>query len=359
MKQLIKPKALQYGDTIASISLSSGLAGIFPERYKQGVKQIEDAFGIKVIPTPHSLCSPQEIYEHPEWRLEDMMWAFEKKDIKGIISNIGGNDTIRLLPLMSEKHFETIQNNPKIFMGLSDSTVNHMMCFKAGLSSFYSPSLLFGYAENEGIPEIMIENTKKTLFSTEPVGVLPESKEFIIEYVGWDLKYQPKRKRQPSTLWRYIQGDNIVRGPLIGGCMDVLMNMVIGTKLWPEINEFNNAILFLEISEEQPSVDLVLYWIRNLGAQGILERISGLLFARPGNYPLKTTEEEQKWINKYPEYDKVILKGLKEFGRTDLPVVTNMDYGHTLPQLILPYGIQTEINPKMKTVSLLEGAVDK
>lgn len=358
MKQLIKPKVLQYGDIIASISLSSGVAGVFPERYKQGVKQIEDTFGIRVIPTPHSLCSPQEIYEHPEWRLEDMMWAFEKTDIKGIISNIGGNDTIRLLPLMTEKHFEIIRNNPKIFMGLSDTTVNHMMCFKAGLSSFYSPSLLFGYAENEGIPEIMIENTKKTLFSTEPIGVLPESKEFIIEYIGWDLKHQPKRERRPSTSWHYIQGDNIVRGPLIGGCMDALMSMIIGTKLWPELDEFNNAILFLENSEERPSIDLVLYWMRNLGAQGILKRISGLLFARPGSGYFETKDEEQKWIDKYPEYDEAILKGLKEFGRTDLPVVTNMDYGHTLPQLILPYGIQIEINPKTKTVSLLEGAVD-
>lgn len=26
--------------------------------------------------TPHSLCSIDELYQHPEWRLEDMIWAF-------------------------------------------------------------------------------------------------------------------------------------------------------------------------------------------------------------------------------------------------------------------------------------------
>lgn len=357
MKTLIKPKALKPGDTIASISLSSGTAGAFPNRYKQGVRQIEEAFGVHVIPTPHALCSPEEIYNHPDWRLEDFMWAFENKEIKGILSNIGGDDTLRMLPLMTDKHFETIYNNPKVFMGLSDTTVNHMMCFKAGLATFYSPALLFGYAENGGIPEIMIENTKKTLFSTEPVGVLPESKEFIVENVNWGLENPPKRERIPTTPWRYIQGDNVVCGPLIGGCADVMMNTIVGTSLWPQLDDFNNAILFLEDSEEQPPADWVLYWMRNLGAQGILERLSGLLFARPGNNRFKNKEEEQEWLAKYPDFDKAILKGLKEFGRTDLPVVTNMDYGHTLPQLILPYGVMAEINPQKKTVSLLESGV--
>jgi muramoyltetrapeptide carboxypeptidase LdcA involved in peptidoglycan recycling len=115
--------------------------------------------------------------------------------------------------------------------------------------------------------------------------------------------------------------------------------------------------LFLENSEEQPSAEWLLYWMRNLGAQGILERISGLLFARPGNEAFNSKEEEQTWLSKYTKFDEAILKGLKEFGRMDMPVVTNMDYGHTVPQLILPYGVKAEINPAKKTVSLLESGV--
>lgn len=357
MRHLIKPKALCPGDTIATISLSSGAAGLFPKRYSQGVKQIEETFGIHVIPAPHALCSREELYDHPDWRLADLMWAFENKKVKGILSNIGGDDTIRLLPLMTDKHFETIHNNPKIFMGMSDTTVNHMMCFKAGLSTFYAPSLMFGYAENRGIPEIMIENTKKTLFSGKPIGTLPESKEFIVEVVPWDKPNPPRRERIPSTPWRYIQGDETVSGPLIGGCSDTLMKAIAGTRLWPTLDDFEGAILFLEDCEEQLPPGMLLYWLRGLGAQGILERLSGLLFARPGNAGFKNKEEEQKWLANYPEFDKVILKALKEFGRTDMPVVTNMDYGHTLPQLILPYGVKAEINPKKKTVSLLESGV--
>ncbi len=357
MKQLIKPKALKPGDTIAAITLSFGAAGLFPHRYQQGVRQIEETFDVKVIPTPNALKSPQEIYNHPDWRLDDMMWAFQQPDVKGIICNIGGDDTIRLLPLMNEKHFDIIRQNPKVFLGISDSTTNHLMCFKAGLGSFYSACVLFGYAENGGILDIMIENTKKTLFSTDPVGILPESKEFIVDYVDWGTEEQPFRPRIPTTPWRYIQGDKVVQGPLIGGCTDVLMMFDIGTSLWPDLSDFDGTVLFLENSEEQPSPDFMTYWLRNLGAQGILSRINGLLFARPGNDRFNSTQERDEWLNGYTRFDEVILKVLKEFGRTDMPVVTNMDYGHTVPQLILPYGVKCEINPLAKTVSLLESGV--
>ena len=357
MKELIIPQALKQGDTIAAITLSYGAAGRFPNRYQQGVRQIEAAFGVKVVPTPHALCSPEEIYTHPDWRLEDMMWAFKNPDIKGIICNIGGDDTIRLLDLMTDKHFDVIRNNPKVFLGISDSTVNHLMCFKAGLRSYYSASLLFGYAENGGIPDIMVQNTKKTLFETAPIGQLPHSDTFIVDHVDWGSTEQPARSRIPTQGPRFIQGNQTVRGRLIGGCTDVLMMMVVGTKLWPELDTFDNAVLFLENSEERPSPEYMLYWLRNLGAQGILKRINGLLFARPGNDKFVDETDKQNWLSTYPKFDEVILKVLKEYGRQDLPVVTNMDYGHTVPQLILPYGAMCEINPVAKKVSILESGV--
>lgn len=354
MKKLIKPKALNPNDTIAAISLSSGCTSLFPHRFEQGIQQIKESFGLNVIPTTHALNSVDEIYNHPEWRLNDLMDALLDENIKAILCNIGGSDTIRLLSLMNEKHFEIIKTHPKIFLGLSDNTTNHFMFYKAGVSSFYGPSLLFGYAENGGIPEIMIQNTKKTLFEAKPIGILPESKEFIIDHVEWCGKNQPKRPRIPSTPWRYIQGEKTTQGPLIGGCTDALMTMLVGTPLWPNKKEFEGAILFLENSEEKPSIDTIIYWLRNLGAQGILSVLNGILFARPGNDEFASEAEKIKWLTTYPEYDKAILKVLKEYNRTDMPVVTNMDFGHTLPQLILPYGAQTEINPNKKTVSILE-----
>jgi muramoyltetrapeptide carboxypeptidase LdcA involved in peptidoglycan recycling len=357
MKSLIKPDMLKKGDTLATISLSWGGANKFQKRYQQGKHQFEEAFGVSLIETKHALSSPEDLYNHPEWRLSDLMDAFEDKDIKGIICNIGGDDTIRLLRHMTEKHFQTIHDNPKIFLGFSDTTVNHMMCLKAGLASFHSACVMFGYAENGGIPNIMVQNTCNTLFKKEPVGILPESSEYIVDRVTWGDDHIV-RPRTQTTPWRYIQGDKTVTGRLIGGCFDSLMECINGTSLFPKLEYFDNAILFLENSEDQPTPETTGLFLRTLGAMGILERLRGILFAKPGGefFPEEKSQKEQ-WLKKYPEFDDILLKICKEYDRTDLAIVTNMDFGHTVPQLILPYGVLAEINPRARTVSLLESAV--
>ncbi len=358
MKKLIKPKALKKGDLVASVSLSWGGAGLFKNRYEQGKRQFEDTFEVHIIEAPNSLLEPEILCNSPEKRLDDLMWAFQNKDVKAVITNIGGDDTVRLLPLMNTRHFEIIKNNPKIFMGMSDTTVNHFMCLYSGINSFYSPSLMFGYAENGGIPDFIVQNTKKTLFSNTPVGILPESKEFIVQYIDFKVE-NCYRRRILASPWRYIQGEKKVAGNLIGGCIDVLFYFINGTKLWPSLDEWNDTILFIETSEERPSVEQFTYWLRNLAVQGILERVQGILFARPGGeFPSEEIEAQNDYLNKYIEYDAAILRVLKECGRTDMPVVTNMDFGHTVPQFIIPYGVLCEIDPVSETVSILEAAVE-
>jgi muramoyltetrapeptide carboxypeptidase LdcA involved in peptidoglycan recycling len=40
-----------------------------------------------------------------------------------------------------------------------------------------------------------------------------------------------------------------------------------------------------------------------------------------------------------------------------LPVITHMDFGHTRPMFVLPYGLQAEIDAQGKRFSILENAV--
>lgn len=358
MKELIKPKALKKGDVVATVSLSWGGAGVFKNRYQQGKKQFEEAFGVHVIEAPNSLLDPKILSNSPDKRLSDFMWAFQNKEVKAILTNIGGDDTIRLLPLMNREHFNVIRSNPKIFMGMSDTTVNHFMCLYAGIRSFYSPCLMFGYAENGGIPDYIIKNTEKTLFSNKPVGNLSESNEFIADFLDFSIQ-DICRTRIHTTPWRYIQGTKKVTGKLIGGCIDVMMYFINGTKIWPPLNKWNDAILFIETSEERPSVEQFTYWLRNFAAQGIFERINGILFARPGGeFKSDETELQHDYLSRYFEYDLAIKQVLKECGRIDMPVVTNMDFGHTIPQFIIPYGALCEIDCVSKKVSILDAAVE-
>jgi len=342
---LIKPKKLIKGDKIATVSPSSGLAGegeIRP-RYEEGVRRLEEVFDLEVVAMPNSLKGIEYLYEHPEARAEDLMNAFQDESIKGIIANIGGEDSIRLLPYID---FNVIRNNPKVFMGFSDVTISHLFCHHAGLSSFYGPAVLTDFAENVAMPDYTIEMVKRTLFSNEEIGTIQPAKEWTSEMLEWTDPSTKNTRRtfQPHFGTEVLQGSGISKGHLIGGCIEVL-EFAKGTVLWPKRKYWEDAILFYETYEGKTKPDTIKRWLRNYAAQGILHQAKGIIFAKP------------KDETYYEEYKDVLRTVMKEYGLEDLPILYNMNFGHTEPKFILPYGALAEIDCDQKSFSILENGV--
>ncbi|WP_042225088.1 S66 family peptidase [Oceanobacillus manasiensis] len=341
---LTKPNKLQPGDKVATISPSWGGAGD-PEirwRYEQGVQRLEEVFGLKVVAMPHSLKGTDYIDSHPEARAEDLMDAFQDKSIKAIITNIGGSDSIRMLPYID---FDVIRDNPKVFMGYSDVTIPHLLCHKAGLSSFYGPAILTDFAENVKMDPYTVNYIQKTLFTDRAIGEILPADEWTSEFLEWDIKNKnQKRKLQENQGYELLQGEGIVKGRLIGGCIEVL-EFAKGTEIWPEKAHWKDAILFFETSEEKPSPRSIIYWLRNYAAQGVLEKANGIIFGKP------------KDETYYEEYKESIQLVLKEYGLENLPLLYNLNFGHTEPKIVLPYGVMAEINCEQGTFSIVENAV--
>ncbi|WP_342599030.1 S66 peptidase family protein [Psychrobacillus sp. FSL H8-0483] len=342
---LIKPKMLQAGDKVATISLSWGGAGE-PDikwRYEQGVERLEKVFQLEVVSMPNSLKGSDYLYENPKARAEDLMNAFKDPTIKGIISNIGGSDSIRLLPYID---FDVIRDNPKVFIGYSDSTVTHLFCHKAGISSFYGPSVLMDFAENVEMYPYTVEALKKTLFSTEVIGEVEPALEWTSERLLWVIENKDKQRQMTSNRgYEVLQGSGVVQGKLIGGCIEVL-EFAKGTSLWPEKSYWKDSILFFETSEDMPEPTFIEYWLRNYGSQGILQQAKGIIFGKPQN---------EKY---YEEYKESILRIMKEFDLNELPILYNLNFGHTEPKFVLPYGALAEINCDHVTFSILDSGVE-
>ncbi|MFJ8065254.1 S66 peptidase family protein [Psychrobacillus sp. NPDC096426] len=342
---LIKPKMLQAGDKVATISLSWGGAGEpnLKWRYEQGVERLEKVFGLEVVSMPNSLKGANYLYENPKARAEDLMNAFKDPSIKGIISNIGGSDSIRLLPYID---FDVIRSNPKVFIGYSDSTVTHLFCHKAGVSSFYGPAILMDFAENVEMHEYTVEALKKTVFANDIIGEIKPALEWTSDRLEWiEENKHTKRKLYPNKGYEVLQGTGLVHGRLIGGCIEVL-EFAKGTSLWPESAYWEDSILFFETSEDMPAPSLIEYWLRNYGSQGILQKVNGIIFGKP----LKETY--------YEEYKESILTIMKEFDLTNLPILYNLNFGHTEPKFVLPYGAMAEIDCVNGTFSILESGVE-
>lgn len=344
---MIKPKALQRGDAVAVVSLSSGMGGeeLFRYRYEIAKQRLEEIFGLQVIAMPNALKGITYLDEHPQARAQDLMQAFQDEKIKGIICMIGGDDSIRLLPYID---YDIIRNNPKVFMGYSDTTINHFMMHKAGIVSFQGPCMLVEFAENVQMHDYTIQAIRNTLFQPVPrLEILP-SGEWTSEMLNWTEPANQKIKRKMTRDekgYEVLQGQGKVSGRLLGGCLSVF-GMMIGTEIWPAPETWSDKILFLETAEDYPEPDQVKWLLRNLLAQGILGRIQGILVGKP---------LDERYYEEYKEvYRKVVGQEAK---RPELPIMYNVNCSHTSPVCILPNGIMAEIDCDSRKLTLLEEAV--
>ncbi|MBU3191855.1 LD-carboxypeptidase [Clostridium bowmanii] len=342
---LIKPSRLKRGDKVATVSLSWGGAGDnnILWRYNIGKKRLQEEFGLDVIEMPHTLSGTEFIHNHPEKRAEDLMLAFKDKSIKAIFSCIGGDESVRMLPFID---FDIIRNNPKIFIGYSDSTITHMICLKAGISSFYGASILAEFAENVKMLDYTKHWLEKALFNNSIIGNIDSSSIWTSERLPWDEKNKlMERNTQASIGYELLQGTGTSTGHLIGGCIEVL-EMIKGTDLWPCNDLWANSIIFFETSEEKPDPKYFEYWLRNYGSQGILQKANGIIFGKPYDNLY------------YEEYKKVILNVVRdELKLIDLPIMFNMNFGHTAPMITIPYGAIGEIDCSKKSFSILDSGV--
>ena len=341
---MIKPEMLKPGDKVAVVSLSSGLLGeeALIHKFDIAKERLKNEFNLELVAMPNALKGIKFVYENPELRAKDLMDAFKDKSIKAIICAIGGDDTIRLLPYID---YDVIKNNPKIFMGYSDSTVNHFMMHKAGLVSYYGPTIMcefgmyvkmFDYTK-EAVLNILFKDSTNLMIKSSPV--------WSDDFIPWgkeNINKELKTKKEEHG-YEVLQGEGVVEGELLGGCLDVFP-MIIGTEIWPSINDWKEKILLIEISEEQPKPDYIKFYLRNLGAQRIFDQVKGIIVGKPYN---------EKY---YEEYKEVIKDVLKEYQQEDLPVIYNINIGHADPIGILPLGTKVKVDYDRKEIYLTESA---
>lgn len=351
-----KPKGLKKGDRVAIVSLSSGILGeSFATHQLELGKQRIKSFGLEPVTMPNALKGLDYLNKHPEARAQDLKDAFADDTISGIFCAIGGDDTYRLLSyLMEDNEFiQNVQNNPKIFSGFSDTTVNHLMFYRLGMESIYGLNILSDLAELE---DEMLPYTKETFlsyFTGNELTAVPETQwwyeereDFSAEAVG------TKRARHVETRGiEVLQADENVSGKLLGGCLESLYECLIGKRyteqkeiiqqyhIFPTLEEWKGKMMFLETSEEKPSPEKLEKMLNVLKEKGIFSVINGLIIGKPQNEVY------------YNEYKKIYREVIAD---DTIPILYNLPFGHAFPRTLLPYGLEVTVNLDKRTVTFDE-----
>ncbi len=312
MKQ-IYPAKLKSGDEIRIIAPSHSMALISKE-VRVIANQRFSNLGLKLSFGKHIEEKDDFGSLSIESRVQDIHEAFSEKNVKAILPVIGGFNSNQLLKYLN---WELIKNNPKIFCGYSDITIlNNAILQKTGLVNYYGPH--YSSFGQKLYFEYTMGYFKKCLMQENAFEIKP-SKEWSDDQ--W-YKNQEKRILIKNSGWKIIN-NGIAKGTIIGGNLGTF-NLLQGTNYFPEVDQ---SILFLEDDDivgefSDVEFDRNLQSIINLPQ---FKSVGGIVIGRFQKASKMTTEKISKIIKTKMELNS-------------LPVIADVDFGHTDPKITFPIG---------------------
>ncbi len=335
MKDFIKLPSLSPGDQVAVISPSNGLPQLFPEVFELGLKRLSEEFKLrpKEYPTTRIMGAPLKD------RARDIMNAFADPVNKAVFTSIGGEDQIKLIKYLDAN---VIKSNPKPFLGYSDNTHIHNFLWNLGIPSYYGSAIMTQLGMQGHMDEMTKASIRHALFEKGEIEVKPseEYNDIGLDWHNTEL-FNQRRTYEPND-GLFWDGETDAEGILWGGCVESLIFQSTVNKYLPSSEDLEGTILFIETAEDIPESWLVDYLLAGFGERGWFDKFQGVLVGRPKAWEFdkqKTTEQKAAYRAKQRE---TIIKTVREFNKT-IPVVQNLDYGHTDPQILIPSGSKARI----------------
>lgn len=350
-KQSMTLNKLQPGDQVAVLSPSAGLPGLFPWVHELGLERLSKNFELvpKEYPTTRQMGS--SLHD----RARDLMAAFEDENNKAVIAAIGGTDQIQLI-----KHIDpqVILNHPKPFFGYSDNTHFHNFLWNLDIPSFYGGSTMTQLGMQQKMFAETVDSLNWALFEGGR-HKMPVSKQYNDIGLDWSKKenLQLSRELEPNEGPYWDVGPDIgpdisqdvtsnvdhnVEGMLWGGCVESLIVQSTTEIYLPSDNSLDGAILVLETSETIPPNWVIRYLLTGFGERGWLNKFKAILVGRPKAWEFDNQQSKEQKVEYSKTQRDVVVEIVRQYNST-MPIVQNLDFGHTDPQVILPFGQKAEV----------------
>ncbi len=321
---------LKPGNKVAILSPSFAAPGRWPDVYQLGLQRVRDVFGLEPVEFP----ATAKIGASAEERSRDLIAAFEDPSIKGVITSLGGNDQVTYVKNLPKEPF---MNNPKPFFGFSDNTHFENHLWQCGVPSYYGGALFTQIAMQGQMDDMTMTYLRHAMFDDGEFELVASKLYNDIGLTWNDPENLNKRRVRESNAGWLWDGTEDVAGITWGGCVESIDEILRHGVAIPELEDFQQIILFTETSEEMPSADYVRRVYRALGERGILERVQAVLVGRPKAWEFdKPYTTEQKAAYRQAQA-ATIVDTVRHYNQT-VPIIQNIDFGHTDPQICLPNG---------------------
>jgi muramoyltetrapeptide carboxypeptidase LdcA involved in peptidoglycan recycling len=261
-----------------------------------------------------------------EHRVEDLHNAFADDSVQLILTVIGGYNSNQLLRHID---YDLIRRHPKVLCGYSDITALSTAIYaQTGLVTYSGPHF-FNFGQRRNF-EYTMDYFKQCLFEERTIDIRP-SEVFVDDL--WATK-QDELKLLPNPRWTILQ-EGEADGTIIGGNLGTL-HLLQGTEFMPQFDD--DILLFIEDdAEDKPvTVDRTL---QSLLHQPLASRLKAIVLGRFQGQSGMTHDLLRQIIASKKE-----LQGI--------PILANLDFGHTTPMITFPIGGRAELTVKQEGLNL-------
>ncbi len=309
---MIKPKALQKGDTIG-ICGTSGPTD--KENIERGIKTLEN-FGYKVKLSSSCYDKYGYLAGDDRTRANGFNEMFKDKGVDAIMCLRGGYGAPRILDMLD---YEIVKKNPKIFIGYSDITGIHVVLNKVcELVTFHGP--MATTEVSKGMDDFTTDSLLKSLTCDDPIGLISNPD-------GYEIK----------TL---VGGE--AEGEIVGGNLSLIAGC-IGTPY--EIDTKGKLLVLEDVDEEPYRIDRML---TQLALSGKLKDANGIILGDFNN----CDRDDEDSLSLLQVIKDIIIPFNK-------PTIYNLQVGHCKSKITLPLGVKAKLNSSAKKLVIVESALQR
>ncbi|SDN91055.1 Muramoyltetrapeptide carboxypeptidase LdcA (peptidoglycan recycling) [Streptomyces sp. cf386] len=332
MTMISYPPKPSPGDRIAVISPGAGLPGLFPRPFELGLERLRKDYELEPVEYP----ATRKMGSTPQERADDIHAAFADPGIKAVIASIGGDDQITVLPLLDR---ELIRANPKPFFGMSDNTNLLMYLRNSGIVGYHGATVMTALGRSVAMEPLTAESLRAALFTSGEYELRPAERWNDIDRDWADpATFDAEPETRPGGGWTWVNADRVVEGRTWGGCLEIVGWLLMADReIARDLSEYDGGVLLLETSEEMPNANEVFRTLRNMGERGLLQRFSGLLMGRAKTWSFERPNSPEVAASYAAEQREAVLRAMRAYA-PNTPIVFDVDFGHTDPQLVIPYG---------------------
>ena len=311
----VVPPKLRPGSSVRVIAPSRSLAIIPAEARAEADKKLS-ALGLRVSFGEHVEECDDFVSSSVAARLADLHAAFADPDVDGILTVIGGHNSNQLLAGID---YELVAAHPKVLCGFSDITaLSNAIYARAGLVGYSGPHYSsfgmkhhFGYTEAGFVACVMNDDP----FWLEPSPTWSDDE--------WYLDQEDRHLETGTDWWVLQEGE--AAGTIVGGNLCTL-NLLQGTAYLPSLDA---SVVFVEDDDQVRPWDFDRDLVSLLMQPGF-GGVTGLIIGRFQRRTGMTRELLEQIVASKPELAR-------------LPVVANVDFGHTTPVFTFPIGGTVEV----------------